>query len=150
MTNQPTPTAKQQVLDWVRSKNPQTLELKEGCVIKCGIDHRDPCLVTHVWRPDDDSLAAYCYCVEDCGTEIRMIEDPEDTVEILGSDMGLQELLIAIGLSHLSDSFCCSDGGWIYEKDQYGDPTYYGQFDLTKNLHNQTEEFYTAILPLIV
>ena len=105
--------AKEQVLAWVRSKNPQTMEHKFG-------------------------KNTYSYC-NHCG---KGYEE-----KCTGSDMGLQELLIALG-----EEFYGIGG-------EYDDKTFrfYGisdrqnrqvfvYFDLTKNLHNQTEEFYQSLL----
>lgn len=73
--------------------------------------------------------------------------------KILGSDMGLQELLIAIkqqdadkGLADMTviDILVQFDNTVWFES-AFGNAT----FDLTKNLHNQSEDFYKSILPLI-
>jgi hypothetical protein len=90
-------TAKQRVLEWVRSKNPQTM--------------------------DKD-------------------------FEILGSDMGLQELLIA-WIAKVDEQYHPHSPKERDHKYQWGSHKILGQFDLTENLHNQSEDFYENILSLI-
>lgn len=65
---------------------------------------------------------------------------PPENLEILGSDMGLQELLIAVQPMDLSLRLTL-----------VSDAIYIGgvRFDLTKNLHSQSEEFYAFLLPLL-
>lgn len=75
--------------------------------------------------------------------KVRTTVQERQIQKILGSDMGLQELLIAFWQ-------------WIHEgheDDELEQATrmkvFVDMYDLTKNLHQQSEEFYQAILPLI-
>ncbi len=115
MTKDSTPSAKEQVLAWVRSKNPQTMDTCSGC--------------NFYWR--------FCSC---------------NTME-LGSDMGLQELLIALEALFTEAAQAGKDTIVRCDVNTMGRITFGAyrtmRYDLTKNLHNQPEDFYSHILPLI-
>lgn len=74
------------------------------------------------------------------------------------SDMGLQELLIALDNQYEAlkkkhpNRFSVSETGEILMQDLVS-PMHYSTeifYDLTKNLHEQFEKFYESIFPLIV
>lgn len=124
MSNQSDITAKEQVLAWVRSKNPHAVRK---------------------WKQHLCGKLYGCHC------------KPEDLVDIeTPSDMGLQELLIACGKTVKNWKDCSLDVG-ISSSYSSGanyvfwlpDGSSHSIYDLTKNLHNQSEEFYQSILPLI-
>lgn len=136
MNTTPTPSAKDRVLAWVREKNPQTMELKFGCrVHRYGV-HDETLLVVRRGGIGKDKIRKW-WCNN--GYDYR-----RDEIVILGSDMGLQELLIALcdnnpHISIMSDQFCYIE----YQ------PESEVEYDLTQNLHNQSPEFYEALLPLL-
>lgn len=151
MTNHPTPSAKEQVLAWVRSKNPQTLELKMGCEVETISEagFLNYSIVLQV-REDKRGKAQYFLFNDEIGARWcpkRVIH------EILGSDMGLQELVIAIGRKARpflrDDKFMRLGLEWFVVTHISCEYRYECFFDLTKNLHNQEPEFYEALLPLI-
>lgn len=171
MTETSSPSsAKQAVLDWVRSKNPQTLELKEGCILKetdqntklkagvsifpvqlwiCSAKHTE--VRGGVYYEYVDIIPHRSFYGSKIPGNIclrvntgKMIE-VDHKYEILGSDMTKQELEIAL------HSFNCTkknETTCLYEI-FIGDEPHDVEFDLTKNLHNQTDDFYESILPLI-
>lgn len=64
--------------------------------------------------------------------------------------MGLQELLIAIQETEQWNEWSvCLDNEDGLAHVYHSENAYKAIFDLTKNLHNQSEEFYTKFLPLI-
>ena len=164
-TPTPTASAKEQVLAWVRSKNPQTMKLKFGCkfrwnydtyMVNCGGNcfPRQHILAfsctgdSHYWadNPSDAQKETRKYFSQ----SQEWLEENKEYIEILGSDMGLQELLIALkdiplnigmyttGRLRISNISCIHGAG-----------NETCVFDLTKNLHNQDDSFYEALLPII-
>lgn len=133
-TNQ---SAKEQVLSWVRSKNPQTLELKVGTKLF---------LRPTPYSGKSPKLSQVCEC-----SDISWWRQHKD--KILGSDMGLQELWLAFERSGNIDLHIEPDGTIKQHKEWDMDSITLKKetigFDLTKNLHEQSEEFFQAILPLI-
>lgn len=138
MSTTTSPSAKNRVLAWVRSKNPQTMELKFGCKVLVEGEER-----MFVRRRNSDCIIALGDAVTQCYREFT----------ILGSDMGLQELLIALeGTDHMdatcermSDVQGWGSGALVIDVLGY----VYDIYDLTKNLHDQAPEFYEAILPIV-
>lgn len=134
MSSTPTASAKERVLAWVREKNPQTMEI--GIGVRCRIKNSHFSTKTHEILIGD----RYVYYDTEFVIDSDMNRDNEDPyciiVEILGTDMGLQELLIAIREG-------IEDNGAVQDR------IIYGMFDLTQNLHNQAEEFYESLLPLL-
>lgn len=142
MTTNPTPSAKELVLQFVREKNPQTMELKFGCEIMItGCEYIFDFICEennkYILKTQDDSYA--------------IIRKPFST-KILGSDMGLQELLNALCLLGAHSII----GDWKTHGTINGILAFYSgdgdalfKYDLTQNLHNQPDEFYTSLLPLI-
>lgn len=143
-------THKDRVLAWVRSKNPHTMELDFGCMIE---DARG-------------SKRVLCERYEHVkGDLYRSVARPNCLVqicEILGSDMGLQELLIAMKTLHpkpayfgvhINHPFGCEsfhEGNLVIHVQATFSPFSFNiPFDLTKNLHNQSPEFYESLLPLL-
>lgn len=113
----PSPSlAKQRVLAWVRSKNPQTQVVKRVV----GDTYRGI-------KPYKDR--------DTCFPSIK-----EAVIKEL--DMGLQELLIA-----------AKKEGLMIAVLETGEIEYRNKeiccFDLTQNLHNQPDQFYLDILPLL-
>lgn len=144
MTTNQQPTAKEQVLAWVRERNPQTMELKFGCRVEV------------IAGEELEIGSCFMVCMVEHG-EITYVRDGMGKryaarhLKILGSDMGIRELLRA--LNNLKDGcYAISSCGWIYSRksllDQYIPATDI-PFDLTKNLHEQSDEFYQAILTLL-
>lgn len=133
MPTESTASAKEKVLKWVREKNPQTMEYSHTFKVRISnLDGLDR-IVT----------------VANEGTMDQIRSNPKiDDVEILGSDMGLQELLIAFGVDDYK--LRAIKEGWvrIYKEDAaLRDHTV--DFDLTKDLHEQSPDFYQSLLPLI-
>lgn len=136
-------SAKDQVITWVRSKNPQTMELKFGCEVQT-ISESGFINYSTVIQCDTDKRGKPKYLLYN--NEIGARWCPKQVInEILGSPLGLQELLIALG----DPAYEVHGDGWIVERDAYGDPTSYAQFDFTQNLHNQPDSFYESLLPLL-
>lgn len=133
---EPKSSAKQQVLDFVRSRCPETMELKFGCEVRVHIldnrDHERDVVI-------DDRIT---------NGEVRLGyfgDVSVSDIEILGSDLQLHHLLIAFAWAK---NICVYPSGLITETPS--DTEYeICTFDLTQNLHSQTPEFYEAILPLI-
>lgn len=163
MTNQPTPSAKEQVLAWVRERNPQTMELKDGCVVRYVYPHgqitMEGVFIGKSGHYGNSEL--WGLRVQNCVMPIPNKNHFEKSAQILGSDMGLQELLIAfmsihgknkvhVGW-HLNCPFGAKDffeGMFVFHI-QHENGSVNLAFDLTKNLHNQEPEFYEALLPLL-
>lgn len=139
-------SAKDKVLAWVRSNNPATMEAKLGCyfLIKEENGWRE-----HIQKWDDEWVG----CADKQGKfnfQLRGVESYEQNKIVecsIGSDMGLQELLIALK-NDQSKPILVSDSGyfWTWQKDEL---KYLFDFDLTQNLHNQSQEFYEEIAKLI-
>lgn len=119
-----TSKAKQQVLDWVRSKNPQA--------------------VLHDFSQASVS-SAFC---RDCGATER---DADADCKRLG----LQEFVMAFKKSGMNVQYQVDTEQFMQcefiKVDLAGEwhCIATAHFYLTKNLHNQPEEFYQSILPLI-
>lgn len=134
-------TAKDRVLAFVRSKNPQTMELKFGCAIDRGLTQGQE-YIAGIFN-DRVSIGIRGHD----GWSYLPFEVPKNEFDsgkwrILGSDMGLQELLIAVRTLGM------------FLIDVHGSIGRYGmgeltKYDLTKNLHEQSDEFYASILPLL-
>lgn len=147
MTKNETQSAKDQVLAWVRSKNPQTMELKFGCRI---LVHRQRGDEEMIYKGDQEMLQKNIDELRTDGCDCCSDSFDMGQCEILGSDMGLQELLIALkgvplnlgmyktGRLRISNNSCF-----------YGSGNETFVFELTKNLHNQSQEFYEEIAKLI-
>lgn len=171
MTNQKDKaSAKDKVLAWVRSKNPQTMELKKGC--KCvfrelygekatwdgyiGYEERQDerikktqeKVILEFWEYGNDEHGSFSTHYE--------------IVEILGSDMGLQELMIAFKSIHGMKAYIGVHSNFPFGNKDFHEGllvlhiqssvspySHNIGFDLSKNLHQQPDEFYEAILPLI-
>ena len=147
MTNSEKASAKDTLLAWVRSKNPQTMEPKELC--------------RYAWSNLDGAAGGGFIQSAEHWDAIQ--SHPKiDEVTILGSDMGLQELLIAFKSIHgkqtyfgvhTNHPFGCEqfhDGKLVFHVQSNFSPYSHNlPFDLTKNLHSQSDEFYEALLPLI-
>lgn len=172
-----TQSAKELVLQFVREKNPQTMELKFGCVLRGTSGIEFLFLGCERWRGHDKinywkaayTLREYPFerlnskAIKEPNMQTGMDEYTRDMLDsmnsssnvcingssndykIIGSDMGLQELLIALDI----EEYKVRADGWIVRGDGYGDYTSYALYDLTKNLHNQSDEFFTSLLPLI-
>lgn len=156
---------KQKILDWVRSKNPQTMELKKGCLFEENFD----LWVINCERCENERIFAYSCtgdkhdfaCAENNTDDnrwrykynsfSRKYLESSEYVKIIGSDMGLQELLIAVQSLPLPKHLIVHRNGDIllFESGYLDEDKILCKFDLTKNLHQQSEEFYQAILPLI-
>lgn len=159
MTKDSTTSAKERVLAWVRSKNPASMELKFGCkilvsellctnnafdvipksskslctILSYSAAYKENTPSSTDWN--DEAISVWCdewHVERTWGGEDL---EESDGYEILGSDMGLQELLIALKTRDISIESCGALMDSIY--------------DLTKNLHNQDDSFYEALLPLI-
>lgn len=59
--------------------------------------------------------------------------------------LGLQELLIAMNTIRRSQKFTVHPDGMMYYPQFDG----FFYFDLTKNLHSQSDAFYESLLPLL-
>ena len=128
MSHESTPSAKSRVLEWVRSKNPQTMEPKELC--------------RYEWS-NLDGAAGGGFIQSKKHWDAIQSHPKIDEVKILGSDMGLQEFVIALrGTGALLKM-----NGELFQSSQRIKPLC--TYDLTKNLHEQSDDFYEALLPLI-
>lgn len=124
MTN---PSPKDRVLAFVRSKNPSTMEPKELC--------------RYEWS-NLDGAAGGGFIQSAKHWDAIQSHPKIDEVKILGSDMTLQELLIAVRAIGM------------FLIDVHGSIGRYGmgeltKYDLTKNLHEQSDETYDALAKLI-
>ena len=149
-----TQDAKSKVLKFVRDANPSNLELKFGCRVV--IKQEDVCdwnkgrrLIYSVTLDNAGDGEHVC----DFMTTLNKRYDVSDIKEILGSYMGLQELLIALeknidvsGMHPESQGMAAHDRKieiWQDIADGY---------DLSENLHNQDKKdpnFYLKLLPLL-
>ena len=133
-----TQDAKAKVLSFVRERNPETMELKFGC--------------KYSYNGSVDT-----YIGGDMSPPSQFITN-EDYPEynIIGCDMGLQELLIAITKQDenkmIGDTtiieFLVQYDGIVWMESSYGNCNY----DLSENLHNQDKKdpnFYLKLLPLL-
>lgn len=125
-------TAKQQVLDFVRSKNPQTME--------------------HEWLYEERGTWRYCkWC------KIFDRNPNADEPCSFGSELGLEELLLTLGSSSVTNNeypFFIDSEGYIYtwEEGLHKKRILHRRYNLTLPLHRQDEsdpEFFVKILPLI-
>lgn len=148
MTTPESSSAKQRVLEWVRSKNPDSMELKFGCRVRSK-QFNTNYVISHA---TEDAVA---YAPQYIENDFRW--DSRDhyrngEFEILGSDMGLQEMLIALQtLPNIADGCgVMKNGMMIIEDLDHGQIERHRiLFDFTKNLHSQKPEFYESISPLI-
>lgn len=146
-------TAKEQVLAWVRSKNPDSMELKFGCKV-CFQDGNicNYCRSMMGNRRRGRSEISTILCCENGGTSPDY-DVFENEYEILGSDMHLNDLLIALRHRRSAGEYGCLCDELIgIERDEtcccsYEDSPM--KYDLTKDLHSQKPEFYEALLPLL-
>lgn len=129
---------KDRVIQWVRSKNPQTIERSiEGSNILAELKQY-VCLEEWLSQCPDEHAFMEGLAIG-AGKEI-------------GSNMGLQELLIAFknGKKYYFDVVPSSFDGMVYIRPTNSyQPEISIDFDLTKNLHEQSEEFFESIFPLI-
>lgn len=164
-------TPKEQVLAFVRAKNPQTMELKFGCKLSFDIQVPVDNWETLTWRivemcRDNSEEGEFnnVAVVEDYGGEgyakdmvvLEISQEELEEYEIIGSDMGLQELLIAANSvkKHHGTVEYREDGAWFFFYEH--DPDLFisrleccAWIDLTKDLHNQSDDFYSSLLPLL-
>lgn len=179
MTPTPTLSAKERVLAFVRAANPATMELKDGCKIlvpsRCCANHafdetlpeNDMSLCTVMMYDsggrldtadgtdyEGPTITVWC---DDWGIARSWGEhgwDDEDCelpkYQILGSDMGLQELLIALNANQQITIKLHNDGQGILIMLWEGNLVKHcAVFLLSQNLHNQPEFFYGSLLPLL-
>jgi hypothetical protein len=138
MNTSPSPSAKEQVLDWVRNKNPQTLELKFGCKIRYGGITET---IVHSINPNGEVQT-------DKFTGWLLVSKIKQDYRILGSDMGLQEFCRALTYSGFYYSMNHNFKFTIRKHPTVGSIEFV-EYDDEQDLHNQSEEFYQAVLPLI-
>lgn len=132
--------AKEKVLQFVRAANPHTLELKFGCKILVHWKRRDEVMIykdtIETLEPQEGMLrTSGCDC---CSTALS-----NEEYKILGSDMGLQELLIAF---MQKDILLLVDTFGSIRNDIHEQLTW---MNFSENLHNQPDQFYLDLLPLI-
>lgn len=152
MNTSPASQAKQRVLDWVRAKNPKTMELKFGCKISY-TEGGHTKVFTFIKKT---KFSYYIFGYSGNKTNQIIKRDRricEERYVILGSDMGLQELMIALHtISVLNNGIVFAeildDGrGSLWNDSNKMLASFH--YDLTKNLHEQSPEFYESLLPLI-
>lgn len=120
MTNEP--TAKEQVIEWVRSKNYNSITV-------C-----DACETASCWEG-----TAYCERFRTAGTKEVFSK------KAMTSDMGKQELEIALG-KRIVKMMWHPENTCIIKLSNCS----YIEYDLTKNLEQQDEEtFFKPLLPLL-
>jgi len=133
----PTPTlsAKDRVIQWVRSKNPQTITERyvEGCQKYSAICGKK-----------SEKGTWYCETCKEWNGEDRYVQD--------FADMGISELLIAL----CSLGAHSKMGDWQIRGTIEGVLAFYGgggeglfNYYLPQNLNDQTETLYEALLSLI-
>ena len=129
-------TAKEKVLAWVRSRNPDTMELKPGCRVRCNGK------ATGIFA-GDSGRTVIKHWVERNGHLIQRGRKIRED-EILGSDMGLREFCRALTYSGFYHTMNHNFKFSIKEKLDH--PETIVEWDDEQNLHNQSDEFYESIL----
>ena len=140
MTLQETQSAKEKVLKFVRDANPSTMELKFGCrVLSKKSRNKKESQVT--WIGEWSVML---------GKQERNFPSIATRYEILGSDMGLENLLIALEKNiDVSGMHPESQGMAEHDRKMEIWQDIADRYDLSENLHNQDPNFYIKLLPLL-
>lgn len=127
-----TPEQKQRLEDKIREGVPESMELKFGCKVTDGVSG----YIVNFVDPN---------CVHFCLGNAEELGIVRREWQILGRPLALQDVLIALPDNlvqvHLSNPIVLIVD--IYNKKE-------AQYDLTKDYHHQSEEFYEFLYQLLI